>query len=147
LYGAFPTDAYSHTPGNAGAKQPGMTGQVKEDFIARMGELGIRIDQGKLVFDTPLLNEQEILNSNKLFEYYDVKNVKHSIQLKEGQIAMTFCKVPVVYSVETVPEIKVTYKDGTTTQLSGNVLDLEISASIFGREDRIARIDYTMSKN
>jgi hypothetical protein len=37
LYGAFPTDAYSHSPGNAGVKQPGMTGQVKEDIISRMG--------------------------------------------------------------------------------------------------------------
>lgn len=36
LYGAFPTDAYSHTPANAGAQQPGMTGQVKEDFVSRM---------------------------------------------------------------------------------------------------------------
>jgi hypothetical protein len=40
LYGAFPTDAYSHTPGNAGVKQPGMTGQVKEDVISRMGRVG-----------------------------------------------------------------------------------------------------------
>ena len=29
-YGAFPTDPYSHTPSAGGAKQPGMTGQVKE---------------------------------------------------------------------------------------------------------------------
>ena len=29
VYGAFPTDPYSHTPGFAGARQPGMTGQVK----------------------------------------------------------------------------------------------------------------------
>ena len=36
LYGAFPTDAYSHTPGKGGAKQPGMTGQVKEDIISRV---------------------------------------------------------------------------------------------------------------
>ena len=28
VYGAFPTDAYSHTPANAGVKQPGLTGQV-----------------------------------------------------------------------------------------------------------------------
>ena len=32
-YGAFPFDAYSHTPANAGAQQPGMTGQVKEDIL------------------------------------------------------------------------------------------------------------------
>ena len=30
LYGAFPFDPYSHTPSGQGAKQPGMTGQVKE---------------------------------------------------------------------------------------------------------------------
>ena len=35
VYGAFPTDPYSHTPGNRGAQQPGMTGQVKEEIIAR----------------------------------------------------------------------------------------------------------------
>ena len=29
LYGAFPTDPYSHTPGGKGAQQPGITGQVK----------------------------------------------------------------------------------------------------------------------
>ncbi|MFN3640508.1 MAG: hypothetical protein ACK4UK_06280, partial [Flavobacterium sp.] len=39
LYGAFPTDPYSHTPWHRGAQQPGMTGQVKEDMLARMGEL------------------------------------------------------------------------------------------------------------
>jgi len=33
LHGAFPVDAYSHTPSGAGAKQPGLTGQVKEDLI------------------------------------------------------------------------------------------------------------------
>ena len=33
LYGAFPTDPYSHTPGGKGAQQPGMTGQVKEDIL------------------------------------------------------------------------------------------------------------------
>ncbi len=39
MYGAIPTDPYSHTPGFAGAQQPGMTGPVKED-ICRLGELG-----------------------------------------------------------------------------------------------------------
>ena len=33
LYGAFPTDPYSHTPGGKGAQQPGMTGQVKEEGV------------------------------------------------------------------------------------------------------------------
>ena len=41
LYGAFPTDPYSHTPAGKGAQQPGMTGQVKEDILSRFGELGV----------------------------------------------------------------------------------------------------------
>jgi hypothetical protein len=41
LYGAFPTDPYSHTPAGKGAQQPGMTGQVKEDILSRIGELGV----------------------------------------------------------------------------------------------------------
>ena len=39
-YGAFPTDPYSHTPAHAGAQQPGMTGQVKEELLTRWAELG-----------------------------------------------------------------------------------------------------------
>ena len=38
LYGAFPTDPYSHTPMHKGAQQPGMTGQVKEDILVRIAE-------------------------------------------------------------------------------------------------------------
>ena len=32
-YGAFPDDPYSHTPSFGGARQPGMTGQVKEEKV------------------------------------------------------------------------------------------------------------------
>ena len=49
LYGAFPTDPYSHTPGSKGAQQPGMTGQVKEDILSRFGELGVFVKDGKLI--------------------------------------------------------------------------------------------------
>ena len=65
LYGAFPTDAYSHTPANAGVKQPGLTGQVKEDVISRFGELGIQIKDGKITFNTSLLNSNEILTQQE----------------------------------------------------------------------------------
>jgi len=40
-YGAFPTEPYSHSPAFAGAQQPGMTGQVKEEIVARWGELAV----------------------------------------------------------------------------------------------------------
>ena len=54
--GAFPTDPYSHTPSMMGAQQPGLTGQVKEDFISRLIELGVRVENGCLSFD-PFLSD------------------------------------------------------------------------------------------
>ncbi len=59
-YGAFPTDPYSHTPGEGGAQQPGMTGQVKEEILTRWGELGLRVRAGRIHFDPVLLDEREL---------------------------------------------------------------------------------------
>jgi hypothetical protein len=59
-YGAFPADPYSHTPGEGGAQQPGMTGQVKEEILTRWGELGLRFDNGLIRFDPVLLDIDEV---------------------------------------------------------------------------------------
>jgi len=55
-YGAFPADPYSHTAGEGGAQQPGMTGQVKEEVLTRWGELGLRVRGGRIRF-CPLLTD------------------------------------------------------------------------------------------
>ena len=62
VYGAFPTDPYSHTPKGQGAKQPGMTGMVKEEIITRQVELGLSIENGNLGFDFLLLDRREFLS-------------------------------------------------------------------------------------
>lgn len=73
-YGAFPTDPYSHTPWGKGAKQPGMTGQVKEDIICRFGELGVRVRNGQVSFCPTLLSEKEYLPDGTLqFSYCNAK--------------------------------------------------------------------------
>lgn len=59
-YGAFPADPYSHTPGEGGAQQPGMTGQVKEEILTRWGELGLRVRNGRIRFDPALLDAAEL---------------------------------------------------------------------------------------
>ena len=66
IYGAFPVDPYSHTPHNQGAKQPGMTGQVKEEVITRWGELGMQIRDGKLCIKPGLLQKKEFGADGKL---------------------------------------------------------------------------------
>ncbi len=59
-FGAFPLDPYSHTPGEGGARQPGMTGQVKEEILTRWGELGLRMRGGLARFDPVLLDAAEV---------------------------------------------------------------------------------------
>lgn len=59
-YGAFPADPYSHTPGEGGAQQPGMTGQVKEEILTRWGELGLRARAGRIHFCPVLTDRAEV---------------------------------------------------------------------------------------
>lgn len=68
-YGAFPFDAYSHTPTMAGAQQPGMTGQVKEDIISRWFELGVAVEEGQLSFLPTMLREADFVNGELRFHY------------------------------------------------------------------------------
>ncbi len=144
LYGAFPTDAYSHTPKHAGAQQPGMTGQVKEDFIARFGELGIVIKNGEISFEKDLLNTNELLTEPKSFEYLALDGRKQTIDLENGQLAFTFCGVPVVYKMASSKSIKLIYTDNKTTLINGNLINEEISTKIFRRTGQISLIEVTL---
>ena len=58
-YGSFPFIPYSHTPKGKGAKQPGMTGQVKEDIISRNIELGANVENGCFQINPVMLEKSE----------------------------------------------------------------------------------------
>ncbi|MGB0509433.1 MAG: hypothetical protein ACPGGB_00810 [Flavobacteriales bacterium] len=143
LYGAFPTDPYSHTPGGKGAQQPGMTGQVKEDLLCRFGELGVRVSGGQLHFDRALMNDGEFLTEPATFEYFDVQGQKHALDLASGSLAYTVCQVPVVHQQGDAPSIEVTYTDGRTERVDGLALDRTRSQSIFRRTHEVARLTVT----
>ncbi len=141
LYGAIPTDPYSHTPGFAGAQQPGMTGQVKEDLISRLSELGVEIENGQLLFRPQLLDPVEFLNRESVFHFYDFKGQRQSIKLEEQTLAFTMCQVPIVMHCSDRPRIEVTGSSGSRKILTGLALDLETSSSIFERKETVRRLD------
>jgi hypothetical protein len=141
LYGAFPTDAYSHTPGNAGVQQPGMTGMVKEEFISRMRELGVHIQDGKIVFKFSLINPVELLNQSSEFEFFDLKGEEQAITLNAGQLGFTFCQVPVIYSASNEDKISITFSDGKKIFITGHIINSEMSARIFQRSGDIVRVE------
>ena len=141
LYGAFPTDAYSHTPGNAGAQQPGMTGQVKEDFLSRMHELGIHIENGEIIFRSSLLNPAELLNHESVFEYFNLEGETQQIILTKGQLGFTFCQVPVVYGFSDIDQICVTVADGQKAMTPGHIMNRDLSSKIFQRSGEVVKIE------
>jgi len=141
LYGAFPTDAYSHTPGNAGVQQPGMTGQVKEDFISRMRELGIHIRDGEIVFQSSLLNPEELLKQEGIFKYFNLEGEPLQITLKPGQLGFTFCQVPIIYGVSVEDKISITFDNRKQVFITGHTISKEISAKIFERSGEISQIE------
>ncbi|MDD3011085.1 MAG: hypothetical protein PHU97_07190 [Bacteroidales bacterium] len=140
LYGAFPTDPYSHTPGNAGAKQPGLTGQVKEDIISRLGEFGVFIRQGVITFSPSLLNSDEILQSEQFFRYYDINGSENTIALCAHQLAFTFCQVPVVYHFGAEQKIVIEYSNEQKNEIAGYRVDPATSEKIFKRTGEVKSI-------
>ena len=140
VYGAFPVDPYSHTPAGRGARQPGMTGQVKEEMLTRLGELGLRVEHGRIVFRPVLLRPQEWTTQPETFRYLDVAGKPQSINLDAGWLAFTFCQVPVVYRRRDRSEVRVDRADGTQVALAGGSLDADLSARVFQRLGDVVRI-------
>ena len=128
-YGAFPSDPYSHTPGGKGAQQPGMTGQVKEDILSRFGELGVRIQQGEIHFDPALLNENEFLNKDKTFFYYNLIGERKELELSKDSLVFTYCQVPVVYKKAAKSKLTISFTGGQQKTLEGQGLDKETTIS------------------
>ncbi|MFZ8836755.1 MAG: hypothetical protein ACO2XQ_06885 [Flavobacteriales bacterium] len=140
LYGAFPTDPYSHTPGGKGAQQPGMTGQVKEDLLCRFGELGVRVKDGCLHFDRSLMHQDEFLSEPAVFEYVDVAHRNSVIELSNNSLAYTICQVLVVHIRGGEECIEVKMSDGSIQRVEGLGLDVALSREIFERSNRIIQL-------
>ena len=140
LYGAFPTDPYSHTPMGKGAQQPGRTGQVKEDILSRFGELGVFIEDGHLKFNPCLLQIGEFLDKPAQFDYYDVNLDDQQLHVDAGSLCFTFCQVPVTYILSQEDKLTLVYKDGSESTYNGLTLSQDDTAEVFTRSGKVIRI-------
>ena len=121
VYGAFPFDAYSHTPSMAGVQQPGMTGQVKEDIINRFFELGVKVEDGKISFNSLMLKDKDFNPETK-------------------ELRFTLCHCPVVYKHDGQGVVSLDFADGSSRDIQGLQLDAETSAHVFARDGFVNRI-------
>ncbi|TVQ66453.1 MAG: hypothetical protein EA363_13050 [Balneolaceae bacterium] len=139
-YGAFPTDPYSHTPRHRGAQQPGMTGQVKEDILVSIGEFGVFVEQGILIFDPKLLRRIEFSTEAGTLEFVNVRQEIQEIQVPENALCFSCCQVPVVYQITGKEGVEVTFFDGATRNFDGRKLDADTSKQVFQRTGQVKEI-------
>ena len=145
LYGAFPTDPYSHTPAGKGAQQPGMTGQVKEDVLCRFGELGVFTTNGKLHFNPCLLRASEFLKAPRDFNFVDLNNNHERIDLKENSMAFTYCQVPIVYCIGEKNSIEI-FNNHSSKISDGLSLDTKTSQQIFKRSGEVTMLKVSIKR-
>ena len=144
LYGAFPTDPYSHTPAHCGAQQPGLTGQVKEDYIARFGELGVNVKNGCVSFKPDLLKQSEFITKRDDFIFYNIKGDKTTIPLEKNSMAFTYIQIPIIYTLSDEDQITITLKNDERKTINGSELKPDISRYIFNRTGEITKIEVSI---
>ena len=146
-YGAFPSDPYSHTPKGRGARQPGMTGMVKEEILTRQLEVGVRFEEGRLVFDPYLLDPSELLSAPREYTFMDVLGKEQTHHFPEGTMTSFVCQTPVLIQFGDRDEIEIHHAEGTSRKLSGLRLDVESCQHIFWRDGVIKRLVVTFSQS
>ncbi len=137
LYGAFPVDPYSHTPGGKGAQQPGMTGQVKEDILTRFGELGMHVKNGQLHFEPKLLKKEEFLNTGGVFNYIDLYSCHKHLILSADELAFTYCQTPVIYKIADQTGVELVMHNNELIQYNSMILNNIQSKNIFDKNGEI----------
>ncbi len=140
-YGAFPTDPYSHTPAHAGAQQPGMTGQVKEELLTRWAELGVTVSDGAIHLSTELLDPGEFRAEPGRLDHLDVHGHHQVLEVPAGSFGFTVCRVPVLVRRGERETMTITHADGSTRRLDHLHLDAATSRQIFGHTGEVVRLD------
>jgi len=141
LYGAFPADPYSHTPGHSGARQPGMTGQSKEDVLVRWSELGVFVEGGAIAFRPTLLRRREFLAEAEDWHFYDIDGRPKTLPLAAGMLGFTVCQTPVTYKLSMAPGITVRFADGSSVEINGDRLTEDIATKIFRRSGEVTLLE------
>ena len=147
-YGAFPTDPYSHTPKHSGARQPGMTGQVKEEVLTRFAELGIRVHDGQVSIRPGLLRAREFCAEAKSFRYLDIDGNWQSIDVPASSLAFTWCQVPMVYHLDdsSTARLDIELDDGSCASYTELTLPAELSSELFARNGRVRKVTVTLKR-
>ena len=148
-YGAFPSEPYSHSPADGRVRQPGMTGQVKEDLLTRLAEVGLRFRGGRISFDGTCVADLEFCEEPTTLPLPD----SSPVAIPKDALGVTHCGVPVVLYRAGLPGSndgslgRVTFASGESRSFDPAVgIDTETSAEIFRRTDSVVRVEVGLGR-
>jgi hypothetical protein len=115
-----------------------MTGQVKEEILARFLELGVEVRKESLRFVPRLLKPVEFLPDGGRFSYFDVGGHERTLDLPARSLGFTLSQVPVIFTIADEEKIRVDRTDGRSEHLEGSDLTAGISREIFSRTGTVS---------
>jgi hypothetical protein len=124
-----------------------MTGQVKEEIVARFGELGVLVKGGAVEFEPALLRPCEFVAVPQPFRYLDVSGAWQVLTVPAHGLAFTWCQVPLLYRVDesVKSNLSVYWESGEHQVLPALSLPTEVAQQLFQRSGRIQRIELVLT--
>jgi len=125
-----------------------MTGQVKEEILARLGELGVRMDAGSIRFAPGLLRPQEFTTEPLRFRYLDTQGHWRELDIPPASLAFTWCQVPLLYQLREseAPALTAHWRNGEHTALPTLELPQAIASELLQRTGNIDRIELVLNR-
>jgi hypothetical protein len=117
-----------------------MTGQVKEDILSRIGELGVFVKEGCICFNPKLLRRQEFLDASKDFHFTNLKKNSSVIKLEKDSLCFTYCQIPVIYKIANKNGVEVVFDKESNLEFKSLNLDAQTSKKVFERTGEISQI-------
>jgi hypothetical protein len=118
-----------------------MTGQVKEEVLTRLLELGVQVAGARVAFKPSVLRRSEFLDAPATLHYFDTAGTGQEQSLQAGELGFTYCQVPVVMVMADKASITLHLNDGTTESVAGNELSAAQSEALFKKNGHYVRID------
>jgi hypothetical protein len=112
-----------------------------------MGELGVKMKDGQLMFVPSLLNKTEFLTDAVTTTFILLDGTTKTITLEKDSLAFTVCQVPVVYQLATEASIEVNYANGTKEKVNGSVLSKETTEKIMHRTGEVLQLTVNVHAN
>ncbi|MFZ1374376.1 MAG: hypothetical protein WAS01_11320, partial [Nostocoides sp.] len=143
-YGAFPHDPYSHTPAGKGARQPGMTGQVKEDVLARWAELGVSYRDGRIAIDASAIAPENWSSAPGVWRMVDLQGHDVALALPADTIGLTVAQTPIVLARGEGAGQVIEARDSAGNLIESardGALSVPTSSAMMLRTGRVARVD------